>query len=65
MSPLIDLGSTIRVIPDFPVQGILFRDITTLLKRADGLRAVVEQLAARYRDQPVDKIGRASCRERV
>ena len=32
-----DLKSLIRTIPDFPEEGILFRDITTLLKEPEGL----------------------------
>jgi len=41
---MIDLASRIRDIPDFPVEGILFRDITTLLQDADSFRAAIDQL---------------------
>ena len=41
----VDLKPLIRDIPDFPKPGILFRDITTLLRDPDGLKAVVDQLA--------------------
>jgi adenine phosphoribosyltransferase len=51
-----DLKSLIRTVPDFPRPGVQFRDITTLLKRADALRTVVELLAARYRDASIDKV---------
>ncbi len=37
-----DLKSLIRDIPDFPKPGILFRDITTLLRDAQGLRYTIE-----------------------
>ena len=39
-----DLAKLIRDIPDFPEKGILFRDITTLLKDPDGLKAAVAEL---------------------
>ncbi len=40
-----DFKSLIRDIPDFPQQGIVFRDITTLLKDKEGLKAVIDSLA--------------------
>ncbi|OWY65627.1 adenine phosphoribosyltransferase [cyanobacterium TDX16] len=40
-----DLKSLIRDIPDFPKPGILFRDITTLLRDAAGLRHAIDSLA--------------------
>lgn len=39
-----DLKSLIRNIPDFPKPGILFRDITTLLRNPDGLRYTLDTL---------------------
>ena len=51
-----DIKALIRTVPDFPKPGVLFRDITTLLKDADGFRAVVDKLAAGYRERTVDKI---------
>ena len=39
-----DLKSLIREIPDFPKPGILFRDITTLLRDPDGLRYTIDSL---------------------
>jgi adenine phosphoribosyltransferase len=53
---LIDLGSTIRVIPDFPVPGILFRDITTLLQDGRAFRSAIDELYARVRDLGVDVV---------
>lgn len=41
---IMDLKALIRDIPDFPKQGIIFRDITTLLSHADGLRYTVDTL---------------------
>ncbi|MBV9388727.1 MAG: adenine phosphoribosyltransferase [Chroococcidiopsidaceae cyanobacterium CP_BM_ER_R8_30] len=40
-----DLKSLIRDIPDFPKPGILFRDITTLLRDPDGLHYAIDSLA--------------------
>lgn len=47
---LMDIQSLIRNIPDFPKPGILFRDITTLLKHPDGLRHTVDTLGHRCRE---------------
>ena len=41
-----DIRARIRTIPDFPKPGIMFRDITTLLLDAEGLRLTVERMAA-------------------
>jgi adenine phosphoribosyltransferase len=49
-----DLKAWIRSVPDFPIPGILFYDITTLLKRPEGLAAVIEALIEQYRDEQVD-----------
>jgi adenine phosphoribosyltransferase len=43
----LDLRRFIRDVPDFPRQGILFKDITPLLQSPDALAGAVEQLAAR------------------
>jgi len=50
------LRQLIRSIPDFPKEGILFRDITTLLKDAEGFRMAVEAMIAPYKDKKIDKI---------
>lgn len=41
-----DIRRRIRTIPDFPKPGIMFRDITTLLLDAEGLRLTIERMAA-------------------
>src|SRR6185436_6157791 len=46
----------IRDIKDFPTEGILFKDITTLLKDGPAWAAVIEHLAARYRSAGVDLV---------
>lgn len=51
-----DLRALIRDIPDFPKPGILFRDITTLLKDPDGLRYTIDRLSEAFTDVGVDAI---------
>ena len=51
---MIDLAACIRDIPDFPKPGILFKDITTLLKDPAAFEASIQELAAPYRDREVD-----------
>jgi adenine phosphoribosyltransferase len=50
------LKSLIREVPDFPKPGILFYDITTLLKVPEGLRTVIDALCANYAGPPVDRV---------
>jgi adenine phosphoribosyltransferase len=49
-----DVESLIRAIPDFPIPGILFRDITTLLKDAAGFKAMIDLFADRYKGSKID-----------
>ncbi|HDP16266.1 MAG TPA: adenine phosphoribosyltransferase [Candidatus Omnitrophica bacterium] len=51
-----DLKRYIREIPDFPKKGILFRDITTLLKNSGKFREVIDELAGRYSDKGIDAV---------
>lgn len=46
-----DIRSRIRTIPDFPKPGILFRDITTLLLDAEGLKLTIDRMAAQVEGQ--------------
>ncbi len=50
------LKSKIRTVPDYPKKGIMFRDITTLLKDPVGLRMMIDELAKRYTGQKIDKV---------
>ncbi len=45
-----DLKSLIRDVPDFPKSGILFRDITTLLRDPDGLRHTIDSFTQKFVD---------------
>lgn len=51
-----DLKEKIRSIPDFPIKGVLFRDITTLLKDKEGYHALIETIADSLRDREVDLV---------
>lgn len=46
----------IRDIPDFPTKGIIFRDLTTLFKDAEGLRVMSDALVDLYADKGVTKV---------
>lgn len=50
------LKRLIREVPDFPKSGILFYDITTLLKDKDGLRGCIEGFRDHYADRHVDVV---------
>jgi adenine phosphoribosyltransferase len=50
------LKSLIREVPDFPKPGILFYDITTLLKDAQGLHLLIDELGASYAGRGIDKV---------
>ena len=46
----------IRTIPNFPHEGIMFRDVTTLFSDARGFRIAIDQLLHPYAGQPIDKV---------
>jgi len=50
------IKSKIRTIENYPIQGVMFRDITTLLKDPEGLRDSINKLVDRYKDLNIDKI---------
>jgi adenine phosphoribosyltransferase len=49
-----DLQAKIRSIPDFPIEGILFRDITPILQDPASLRAAIDMMAQAYKDARID-----------
>lgn len=51
-----DLKKYIRDIPDFPEKGVMFRDVTTLLKEPEPMRYVIDTIVDKYKDQRVDKL---------
>ncbi|MGI8424748.1 MAG: adenine phosphoribosyltransferase [Chloroflexota bacterium] len=46
----------IRDVKDFPQPGILFKDITTLIKEGDAFRQVIGMLVNRYRGERIDRV---------
>jgi adenine phosphoribosyltransferase len=51
-----NLADLIRNIPDFPIPGVQFKDITTLLRDGPAFKQVVDAFAARYADRAIDAI---------
>jgi adenine phosphoribosyltransferase len=51
-----ELKSKIRDVYDFPTKGIIFRDLTTLIKDGEALHTVSKELAKMYADKGVTKI---------
>jgi len=50
------IKSRIRTVPHYPKQGVMFRDITTLLKDPVGFRITVTELANRYAGAKIDRV---------
>ena len=50
------IKSKIRTVKDYPIDGIMFRDITTLFKDSEGLREAINLFSDRYKDLKIDKI---------
>src|ERR1700680_144969 len=50
------LKSKIRNIPDFPIPGILFRDITPLLQDPKGFQATIDLFVERFRDARIEAV---------
>lgn len=51
-----ELKEWIRDVPDFPKKGIIFKDITTLLKEPKALRRTIDLMADRYRGTRIDQV---------
>lgn len=56
------IKSLIRTIPHYPKHGVMFRDITTLLKDPVGFRITINELVNRYTAQRIDKIAAVESR---
>ncbi|HZQ74408.1 MAG TPA: adenine phosphoribosyltransferase [Burkholderiales bacterium] len=50
------IKTLIRTVPHYPHQGIMFRDITTLLKDPVGLRLTIDDIVKRYQGQKIAKV---------
>jgi adenine phosphoribosyltransferase len=51
-----DFKKYIRSIKDFPIKGIMFRDITTLLKEPEAIKATLSQLMLNIQGKKIDKV---------
>ena len=51
-----DIGAFIRDVPNFPKEGIIFKDITTLLKDAKAFKYVVDTLTEKFKGKGVDVV---------
>jgi adenine phosphoribosyltransferase len=51
-----DLKSKIRTVPHWPIKGVMFRDITTLLQDAEAFKHVCDELYKRYKDRKIDVV---------
>lgn len=51
-----NLSDKIRALENYPIEGVTFRDITTLLKDKDAYKRAVDEMVERIRDKKVDKI---------
>ena len=51
-----EIKTLIRDIPDFPSKGIVFRDLTTMIKNGEALRIMSKELAELYKDKGVTKV---------
>ncbi len=58
----LNLSDYIRDIPDFPKEGIVFKDITPLLGDAKAFKACIDRMADHFRDQQIDVITAAEAR---
>jgi len=56
MGKNLKLKDYIRNIPDFPKPGILFRDITTLLKDKDAFKHAIDALVRKYKNKKIDVV---------
>jgi len=50
------IKSRIRTVPHYPKQGVMFRDITTLLKDPVGFRTTINELASHYAGANIDRV---------
>lgn len=51
-----ELIKSIRVVPDFPVKGIQFFDVTTLFKNPEAYKEVLDRICAIYKDKGITKV---------
>lgn len=57
-----DLARLVRSIPDFPIKGILFRDITTLIRDGEALQETIDTMVEHYIDTDIEVIAAIEAR---
>jgi adenine phosphoribosyltransferase len=57
-----ELARLIRTVPDFPVKGILFRDITTLIRDGEAFQEAIDTMVERYIDTDIDVVAAIEAR---
>jgi len=57
-----ELKKLIREVPDWPKPGVLFYDLTTLLKDKQGFRTLIDKLCEHYKDKQIDVIAGVEAR---
>lgn len=50
------IKNSIKSIPDYPLPGIMFRDVTSLIENGAAFSATIEEFIARYKDKNIDKV---------
>ena len=53
---IMDLKSKIRTVPHWPVEGVMFRDITTLLQDGEAFKHACNEMYKRYKDMKIDVV---------
>ncbi|MBU2634421.1 MAG: adenine phosphoribosyltransferase [Nanoarchaeota archaeon] len=51
-----DIKKFIRTVPNWPKEGVMFRDITTLLKNPEAVKYVMDKFYEKYKDVEIDKV---------
>ncbi len=50
------IKNNIKIIPDYPLPGIIFRDVTSLIENGDAFAATINLFIERYKDKNIDKV---------
>ena len=50
------IKSKIRTVPNWPKKGIMFKDVTTLIKNSEGFKETIDHFFKRYKDKKIDKV---------
>jgi adenine phosphoribosyltransferase len=55
-TPPVDIGALMRDVPDFPKPGVLFKDITTLIRNGPAFKYVIDQITAQYHMARIQRV---------